>query len=152
MTLFTLIALFGINPFLSLMPKSAEVSAQMEQQAAMQAKMLPISILGSIILIATTTFIIIAGILMLKRRRSGLKWSNRYAWTSLLGKALNVFASIFYTIPLMRESMAGGPKAAETIMIASTVLVMVITCIYPVLSLILLNRPKTKAWFANQPV
>ncbi len=156
--LLAILAIIGFNPFLALMPKSAGATAQMEQQAAMQSEMMPITIVSTIVAIATTVFIIMGGVLMLKRRRSGLKWSNRYAWTSLLGKVLNLFATVFYTIPMMKEitSSPGGGSGMpagtmETVMIGSAFFGIVLTCLYPILSLVLLNRPKTKEWFAAQP-
>ena len=155
--LLAILAMIGFNPFLALIPKSSGATAQMNQQAAMQSEMMPVTIVSTIIAIATTVFIIMGGILMLKRRRSGLKWSNRYAWTSLLGKVVTVFATIVYTIPMMRE-MASSPAGSgmpsgtmETVMIGSAFFGIVLTCLYPVLSLILLNRPKVKEWFASQP-
>lgn len=154
---FAILAIFGINPFLAFMPKSPAASAQMEQQAAMQAELLPMTIVGTVIAIVTTAFILTAGILMLRRRRNGLKWSNRYAWTSLAGKAFNVAVTALYTYPMMKEMMSsasGGksmPGAMEGMMIGSMVFGIVITCVYPILTLVLLNRPKTKAWFAAQP-
>lgn len=93
-TLFAIVAMIGFNPFLSLMPKSPGASAQMEQQAAMQSEMLPFTIFSTIIAVATTALIITAGILMLKRRRNGLRWSNRYAWTSLLGKLVTAIGTV----------------------------------------------------------
>lgn len=152
-----ILVLFGINPFLALLPKSPARTAQIEQQASMQAEMMPMTIITTLLAIATTVFIIIAGILMLKRRRSGLKWSNRYAWTSLLGKLVNAGAAFFYTYPMMKEmtsSPATGPAipaSMETVMIGSMVFGIVITCVYPILTLVLLNRPRIKEWFAAQP-
>lgn len=149
--LIAIVAMFGINPFLALMPKTPGMTAQMEQQAAMQAEMLPVTIIGTVIAIATTAFILTAGILMLKRRRNGLKWSNRYAWTSLAGKVFNAVVTVLYTYPIMKKSMSGIPGAMEGVMIGSMVFGIVITCVYPILTLALLNRPKTKEWFAAQP-
>lgn len=156
-TILAIAAMVGMNPFLAMMPKSAGASAQMEQQARMQSEMMPMTIVTTGIAIATTAFIITAGILMLKRRRSGLKWSNRYAWTSLFGKVVGVILTIFYTIPMVREMTAGSGApgmpagAMEGVMIGSMVFGFVITCAYPILTLVLLNRPKTKEWFAAQP-
>ncbi len=154
--IFAIAVIVGFNPFLSFMPKTPGATAQMEQQAAMQAEMMPVTIAATLLGIATTVFILMAGVLMLKRRRSGLKWSNRYAWTSLVGKVANVLVAVFFTYPIMKQSMAGAgtpglPGGMEWVMIGSMVFGVVITCAYPILSLILLNRPATKTWFANQP-
>ena len=44
-----------------------------------------------------------------------------------------------------------GVGAMESVMLASMIGTAVITLVYPVLTLILLNRPNVKTWFANQP-
>lgn len=44
-----------------------------------------------------------AGILLLKKRRSGLLWSNRYAWASLAAKVMNIALAFIYTIPAVKE-------------------------------------------------
>jgi hypothetical protein len=150
-------AMAGFNPFLALVPKTPGAAAQMEQQAAMQAKMMPLTIIGSIIAVATTFLILKAGILMLKRRRNGLMWSNRYAWMSLVGKVFGVIVAILYTYPMLKETMAATPGASgmpgtmEAVMIGSMVGGMVIPFVYPILTLALLNRPAIRTWFANQP-
>lgn len=152
-TILGLIALLGMNPLMKL----AGASAQIEKQAAMQKEMLPMTVIGFILGIATTALILTAGILMLKRRRAGLKWSNRYGWLSLVGKVFGIFGAVFYTYPMMKETMGKTPGAAsmpggmEWIMIGSMVFGLVIACLYPILTLILLNRPKVKDWFAAQP-
>ncbi len=149
-------AMLGFNPFLAMVPKTAAASAQMEQQASMQTEMIPVTIITTLIAIASTAFIITGGILMLKRRRNGLKWSNRYAWTSLLGKAVAAGVAFFYTYPMMKKMTSGSgspgmPGAMEGVMIGSMVLGFVLASIYPILTLVLLNRRKVKEWFANQP-
>jgi len=154
-TVLAIIGMLGINLF-ALMPMTAGTSAQFEQQAAMQSELMPVSIISIIITIATTVFILMGGILMLKRRRSGLRWSNRYAWTSLAGKVFNAGVAILYTIPMMKEMTSGMgspgmPGGMEGVMIGSMIFGIVITCLYPILTLVLLNRPTTKAWFAAQP-
>lgn len=59
-------------------------------------------------------------------------------------------------MPMMRDMTSSGggpglPGTMENIMIGSMVFGLLLTCLYPVLSLILLNRPKVKEWFASQP-
>lgn len=146
------------NPFLAFATKSPEIIAQVEQQAAMQAKMLPLTIIGSAITLIVAILMIIAGIRLLKKRKSGLTWSNRYAWTSLGTKVINMILAFVFTVPIMKETMGSTLEGAgslsgmaEGIMIGSMVVGALISAIYPTLTLILLNRPKTKAWFATQP-
>lgn len=150
-------ALMGHNPFLSFIPKTPQATAQMEQQASMQKEMMPATVIGFILSIATTFLILKAGILLLKRRRSGLKWSNRYAWVSLVGKVFGVGIAILYTFPVIQKSITSTsgvksmPALMEGVMIASMVVGVLIPFLYPILTLVLLNRPATKQWFATRP-
>ena len=40
---------------------------------------------------------------------------------------------------------------SEMIMIGSMLVTFAVMAAYPILALVLLNRPNTKAWFANRP-
>ena len=137
------------NPFINLMPKT---------QAAMQQDMMPMTIISTIMTVVIGLIMLKAGILLLKKRRSGLLWSNRYAWTSLAGKVVNAALAFVYTVPAMKQMMtttAGAsppmPGGMEWVVIGSMIFGLVITAAYPIITLILLNRPNTKAWFANRP-
>jgi hypothetical protein len=152
------IALAG-NPFLKLTHSMPEMKAQYEAQMAMQEKLNPYSIATSVLSLLVAIPMVIAGIKMLKRQKSGLKWSNRYAIFSLAAKVITLILALTFVVPAMQE-MTGEimgeakiPKAASGIIGASmaggTIIGVVMTCIYPVLSLIILNRPATKAWFAS---
>jgi hypothetical protein len=154
--------IFG-NPLLKLMPKTPAMEAQMAMQTAMQTKMMPVTIAGTVISLLIAVPMVIAGIKMLKKRRSGLKWSNLYAWTSIGGKVINMILVVSVMLPAMRAMMHGIsrsgpplPAQMETIMSVSTtvgaIIGVVFTCIYPVLTLILLNRAPIKDWFARQAV
>lgn len=98
--------------------------------------------------------LLIAGLALLKGRKSGLAWSNRYAWTSILFKITNLI--LFFTLiqPKLNQlfsAMDGGGKEMEmvrSITKASTTvggaIGPIFACIYPVLVLILLNRESVR--------
>jgi hypothetical protein len=150
------VALVG-NPFLGLGPKTPAAQAQAQAQAALQERMLPATLASTALTLVIAGLMLTAGILLLKKRRSGLKWSNRYAWTSLAGKVVNVVMMFVFTVPAMKEmtdqmtKTTPMPGAFGGIMVASMVVGVLIACSYPVLTLIFLNKPATKTWFANQP-
>jgi|688.fasta_scaffold12282_12 hypothetical protein len=151
------ITTFVGNPVYNFMPKTPELTKQMAMEAQMQDQMRVVTVLGLVMALVLSILILIAGIKLLQKRRGGLVWSNRYAWASLAGKAIALVLTFLYTIPAMREMAVDPalPAAAQSIMrtsmVVGAVLGVVGTCIYPILSLILLNRPKTKEWFANRP-
>jgi len=151
-----IIALVG-NPVYNFLPKTPELTKQMAMEAQMQDQMRVVTVLGLVMALVLSILILIAGIKLLQKRRGGLVWSNRYAWTSLAAKVVTLVLTFLYTIPAMREMAVDPalPAAAQSIMrtsmVVGAVLGVVGTCIYPILSLILLNRPKTKEWFANRP-
>lgn len=152
----TVVILTVGNPVFLLMPKTPEMAAQVKAQEAMQSQMMTATVVSSVLTLVIGIVMLIAGIRLLKKRRSGLTWSNRYAWTSLAGKAVNTVVAFTSTMPSVKASLpsTGGSSpfgAPETLMIGSMLFVIVLSCIYPILTLVLLNRPTTKAWFAAQP-
>jgi hypothetical protein len=152
-----IITVFVGNPFLMLLPKTPELAKQMEVQQQMQDKMAVSSVLTLAMSLATTVLILMAGIKLLRKRRSGLTWSNRYAWVSLVGKVLTLVITFIYTIPIMRDMAVDPslPAAAQSVMrttmAISAVGTVIVMSVYPILTLFLLNRPRTKEWFAAQP-
>ena len=149
-------ALVG-NPVYKFLPKTPELAKQMAMEEQMQDKMMVATVVALVMSVVITVLILIAGIKLLKKRRSGLVWSNRYAWTSLVGKVITLIITFIYTIPAMRDIAVDPalPAAAQSVMrttmVVSAVVGVIVTCAYPILTLVLLNRPKTKEWFAAQP-
>ena len=100
-----------------------------------------------------------AGIQLLKKRRNGLQWSNTYAWSSLGAELINLVLALTIMIPAMLEmtqGMLANSKAPAAVsgrmwgfMAGGVIGGLVVSCVYPILALALLNRPATKAWFAT---
>jgi hypothetical protein len=151
---------FG-NPLMKLFPHAPGMEAQMEAQAALQEKMAPATYTTMILGVIVAIPMIIAGIQMLRKRRSGLKWSNRYGWCSLGDKVVRLYLTAVITVPAMNEMvkpvMPKGPtpvpieKIMSVVMVGSAYFGVVIACVYPLVTLILLNRRSTKEWFASLP-
>ena len=149
-----LVVAFVGNPFLSLQP----AGPQMQAQIAMQSKMNPMTIANSLMALAVAVPMIIAGIKLVKKRHDGLKWSNRYAFSSLAVKAINLVLTVTILLPAMREMTrtvigdsrvpAGMSGFMSGAMAGGAIIGVVLSAVYPSLSLILLNRPYIKAWFA----
>ncbi len=150
----SVLLIFG-NPLVKLMGHSP----QLKIQTSLESEMRPYTLLGLLIMILLTTLILIAGVLLLKKRKNALKWSNYYAWSSIATKLINLVISIVVILPMTKKIMSTvAPPSPGTafvamgsMMIVSVVVVFAISLIYPVLSLILLNRPFVKTWLANQP-
>ena len=147
------VALVG-NPFLKFGPAS-----QMDAQIAMQSKISPVTITSGILSLLVAVPMIIAGIQLLQKRRNGLKWSNTYAWSSLGAKLINLVLAVTIMIPAMQEmtqGMLASSKAPAAVsgmmsgfMAVGAIGGVVVSCVYPILALALLNRPATQAWFAT---
>lgn len=154
------IAVIG-NPFLKMTTANPEMSGHMEAQIAMQAKINPMSITSSILALLVAIPMIIAGILLLKQRRNGRMWSNTYAWSSLGAKVINLVLTVTILVPAMQEMTrgitAGAPMPASFsgimsgFMAGAAIAGVLVTSVYPIVSLVLLNRPAVKAWFASLP-
>lgn len=146
------------NPFLKFTHSSPQMSAQLDAQMAMQAKVHPMTITSSILSILVAIPMIVAGIQLLKKRKNALKWSNTYAWSSIGTKFVNLILTVTIMLPAMREMSEGMMKGAHlpgstsdimsTFMAAGAIGGILVACAYPILTLILLNRSETKAWFA----
>lgn len=155
-----LVVIFFGNVFMDMLPQSAEMSAQAQAQAEMNDKLMPLNIISTILTIVVTALIITAGVTLLKKRRSGLKWSNRYAIASIFMKLVVAILTITITLPAMKEMMqsqvpagasTGALGAMEIGMIGGALIGVLLPVIYPALTLVLLNRPATKDWFSNRP-
>ena len=147
------ISFFG-NPMIKLMGNTP----QAQMQVALQEKMQGVTIVSTVIMLIVTFLILYSGIALLKNRRNAVTWSNRYAVASIIQKMINIILGLIYTVPLTKEMMAsaGAPPGVaagvmETFAIASTIGGGLISCVYPALALIFLNRPVVKTWFANRP-
>ena len=150
-----LIAVFG-NPFLKMMPHTPQMEGQIQAQMEMQQRVQPMSLTGGLLSLIVAVPMILAGIRMLQKKRDGLKWSNRYAYTSLGAKAVNLVLTVTILVPAM-DTMATGmmpkssvPGGMEGIMVGSAIGGVLLSCLYPILALVLLNRPDIKEWFARQ--
>lgn len=152
------IAIVG-NPFLKMMPATSQMSAQMEAQLAMQEKIRPMTLTASTLSLLVAIPMVIAGIKLLRKHNDGLKWSNIYAVSSLGAKVVNLILAVTILVPAMREMTQGImgkshlPGAAESIMgglmAGGAIGGALISCVYPLLTLVLLNRAAPKAWFAS---
>ena len=155
------VALAG-NPFLKAGGGNQEIDRQIQMQEQMQANMGPTAYVGGILTLLVAVPMIIAGIKLVKRRKSGRKWSNIYAFSSLGAKLVNLVLALIFVLPAM-QSMSRGimestpdlPDSAANMMggfmAAGAIGSVVISAFYPVLALILLNRKPVKAWFERQP-
>lgn len=146
------IAVVG-NPFLKLAPSSPQIQAQLD----MQAKLNPMTIVTNSLSLLIAVPMIIAGVQLLKKRKTALKWSNIYAFSSLGAKAIALVLAFIFVIPAMQEvattivPSSDGGKAMGKFMVVGAIGGVLVSLIYPVLTLVLLNRPRVKAWFAHLP-
>lgn len=154
MIIWTLYVTFVGNPFLAFAGKSPE----MLMQQKLEKEMMGVTLMSTALYALITVIILIAGVLLLKGRRSALKYSNSYAWLSIASKFINLVVYFLYVAPMSQEMMRASASSAgmastsmEIFMTGTMVGVFVLGLIYPILTLVLLNRPVIKTWLANQP-
>lgn len=148
------------NPLLKMTRSSPELDDHLNAQLAMQEEILPLTITSSILSLLVAIPMIIAGVQMLRKRRNGLKCSNVYAISSLGAKCVNLVLTFTIMVPAMERMtdglMKGAPMppsasgAMTGVMAGTAIAGVLVSCVYPVLTLILLNRPFVKSWFASQ--
>ena len=143
------------NPFLKMQGAGPQVDAQL----AMEAKLKTVTIASSGLSILIGIVMITAGIKLLKGRKDGLAWSNKYAYLSLVAKLANLAIAFMVVIPATKEMMGdmmkgtpGMPASAtmmmEIFLVAGAVGGILVTAVYPVLALVMLNRQGLREWFA----
>jgi uncharacterized membrane protein len=146
------IGLFGIASILvqpvmmaALSRHNPELQAQANVQAQIQWWLYTSAALGVLVL----ALLIPAAIKMLKGRKDALSWSNRYAWGSILVRIAGVVVSVMVVAPAMRSNMANMKTVAPAFFLSNTwyLIAGLLPMIYPLLALILLNRPQVKRWF-----
>ncbi|MBK1815914.1 hypothetical protein JIN84_09810 [Luteolibacter yonseiensis] len=150
--LWGLFATLFADRLMKLLPSSPELDQQIQAQAAMQEKFHVTSLASSTLTLLVAVPMIIAGIQLLKHRKTALKWSNIYAFSSITTKALNLAITLLFVFPAMRQMTSGlGSSPMTATMTGGAVGSMLALSAYPVLTLILLNRPPVKAWFKQLP-
>ena len=141
-------------------PKTPGYQAQIK----MQTELHWVSLMTGAFLIILAILLLISGLKLVRSQPDGIRWSNRYAWTSIATKMISLVVTIGWVLPLtqtaMREVMgsSGLPGGAEkgvmtamsSMVAVSSVLTPVLSCIYPVLALYFLNRADAKAWRAGR--
>ena len=109
-----------------------------------------------------TALLVIAGLKLVRSQPDGVKWSNRYAWTSIITKLLSLVITVSWILPATQRMMGETMKSTglhgkqeETMMTvmkgfmaAGTIAGPLVMCIYPGLALYLLSRPAVKEWRA----
>jgi hypothetical protein len=95
-----------------------------------------------------------AGLALFKQKKSGLSWSNSYAWTSILFKVVHLilFLTLLYpkleaqfsTFNAGKEEMRVVGTMLRASTLASGILGPLVMCLYPIIVLILLNRESVR--------
>lgn len=120
---------------------------------------MPSSIISIILGTVVSAVVLVAGIALVRRKKNSIKLSNLYAFISIAAKVVTVVIFLTMIMPALNELMddlvkemaadaPGDVKQMLDIMKASAtgagILVPVLMCIYPILSLVLLNKPKVR--------
>ena len=137
-----------------------EGAAFLEQTIEYTEKLAAISYFDLLARVFIAVVIIIAGVSLLKAKRNSVKKSNLYAFVSIGLKALMLVIVIAVVIPATNEyydalAAAGAEQPGvemglqKVLGSASQALTPVISMLYPILALILLNRKPVREWLAQ---
>ncbi|MBX3740164.1 MAG: hypothetical protein KF712_04190 [Akkermansiaceae bacterium] len=141
------------NPFLNMVPPGPARDAQESMTRALQ----PMTVINLAITTVLVVLVTVAGIKLLRAKKNAVKASNGYAITSLAGKIAGGVMVFIYMVPAQRQLInqqfqdmgdvpAGMKTGMDAAMIAGPIFGILFTCLYPVLTLILLNRRSVKGW------
>lgn len=130
-------------------------------QEKFQQDLLWVTLMTAVFMLALAVLLLISGLKLVRSRPDGVKWSHRYAWTSIATKMISLVVTLVWVLPKTQQfvgdamSAAPGSKPPEAfaavmkgVVAASSVATPVIACIYPALALYFLSRPAVKAWCA----
>lgn len=120
-----------------------------------------VSVMTGIFTLLLAGLLAVAGIKLVRSRPDGVRWSHRYAWTSIATKLVSLAVTVAVVLPATRRMldglMSGAPGApgGQELMITSTVSVIstvttvaspLLSCLYPALALFFLSRQPVKEW------
>lgn len=155
--IWALVANFVVKAFLGKMsdqitPDDPEAAEIFNQQMAMMDSTKWMNVLGGVFTLVLAVLLFLAGMGLLKRRLEGLTWSNRYAWSSIAFKIVNLLLTIFVVYPMMQQmttTQGGSDAEAVGMMVGGLVGGVVgslVPMVYPILTLVLLNREPVRRY------
>ncbi|MCW1912414.1 hypothetical protein OJ996_02445 [Luteolibacter sp. GHJ8] len=150
------VSIFLTGMFLN--PKTPGYAAQIKMQEDLRW----ITVMSGVFTLGLAILLLISGLKLVRSQPAGIPWSNRYAWASITTKVISGVVTALWVIPLTRQMMAetmggsGLPSGAEkgmvsamgSMMVVSSVITPIASCIYPALALYFLNRRDVKEWAA----
>lgn len=139
----------------SILAGSGEAGPEVKMQQAMAAAGQTHQYLSAGFSVLLAILLLVAGVGLLKNKLTGLKVSNVYAWISIASKvALGVlfFTHVLPALNTAIEGMLGSAAKADQgvlsiakmTMVVSGVVTPLVSCIYPILVLVLLNRESVR--------
>ena len=127
-----------------------------EMQKGMQDELKVPTIISLVISMVITTLILRAGLKLVKTRKDAVKAATAYSFASIGGKVIGLILTLTFTIPALNryfdqitEQMGGGAGGAsfdsimnvtKTATTVSGVVMPLLLCFYPILSLVLLKK------------
>lgn len=149
--IWAMVASFVLKAFFGRMAEQVasdapEAAESFNRQIAIMDSSNWMNVLGGVFSLVLAAMLFVAGMGLLKRRIEGLTWSNRYAWSSIAFKLVNLVLTVVYLPRMMAGMMPGelGSDAEATGMmvggIVGGVIGGLVSMAYPILCLVLLNR------------
>ena len=137
-----------------------EAAAFLELTVAYSEKLAAVTYFDLLARVIIAVLMIVAAVALLKSKRGAVKKSNLYAFVSIGLKVLMLGIVVAVVIPATNEyyeamASAGPEQSAGMVQMqkalgsAGQVITPIISVIYPILALILLNRKPVRDWLAQ---
>lgn len=134
------------------MPQGPQRDSMIEVQKEYMAEVGWVSVMTGVFMLILAGLLLISGPKLWKKKAAGLRWSNRYAWTSIATKVVSLVVGLLVVMPASHrmtealvKNMPGSSDAMAGIMSVSSSLGVllgpIIGLVYPILALVMLNRP-----------
>jgi hypothetical protein len=154
--------LFGIWSMLSVfftsamsgagMPPGPRRDSMMEVQQKYMTEVGWVSVMTGAFMLILAALLLISGPKLWKKKAAGLRWSNRYAWTSIATKLVSLVVGLMVVMPashrmteaLVKDMPGSSDAMAGMMSVSSSLGVLlgpIVGLVYPILALVMLNRP-----------
>lgn len=131
---------------------------ELQKMTEMMESLKPYNIMYSAFSVILAVMLLIAALSLLKNRDKGRKQSNLYAWTSLGFKVIYLVVNVLIIIPATKamtvSDMPDMPGDVSTgidlMMTVMPVISILITFIYPIVALVMLNTREVRNFLAGR--
>lgn len=157
---FGIVSTLFLKSFVEFIPgmKGQQAGIELEKTTALMKELQPYSLTHAAFALVLAVLLLLAGLGLLRNQEKGRKWSVRYAWTSIVFKVIYLIVNLVVILPLTKamamselhtipDNFSG---TMELVMTITTVFSVVITFVYPIVTLVILNGKQVRSYLTGR--